>query len=98
MKNFFNIYKENLFLLLFALFIFVGSVYQGKYIYDGFHWGLVASNAEDYLNQKLPYKDFFVHYGFLTVVFHALALKFFSSISDIFTLFTKFLILDLFVS
>ena len=83
MKNFFNIYKENLFLLLFALFIFIGSVYQGKYIYDGFHWGLVASNAEDYLNQKLPYKDFFVHYGFLTVVFHALALKFFSSIYSI---------------
>ena len=61
--------------IFFCLYFLLGSLSQGRYVYDGFHWGLLASNANDLLNGKLPYKDFFVHYGILTLVFQSIALK-----------------------
>ena len=80
MKNSIYFKKSNFIIFTLGIIIFFGSVFQGSYIYDGFHWGLVASNAQDLLNGKKPYKDFFVHYGFLTVFFQAVALKFYNSV------------------
>lgn len=48
------------------------SIYQSLFIYDDFHWGLVFSNAIDFLDGKLPYKEIFIHYGFLTTFIHSL--------------------------
>ena len=80
MKNFFNFNTQNIFIFFFGILTFFGSIYQGLHIYDGFHWGLVGSNAQDFLNGKKPYEDFFIHYGFLTVLFQSLALKIYNSI------------------
>ena len=96
MKIVFDLKKKDLIILFFSLFSFVGSVYQGSYIYDGFHWGLVASNAQDLLNGKQPYKEFFVHYGFLTTLFQAIALKIFDSIYSILVLSAFFYALSIF--
>ena len=74
------------FLLFICLYSFYGSINQGSYIYDGFHWGLVASNANDFLNGKLPYKDFFVHYGFVTLLIQSIIYKIFSSIYSLIVL------------
>ena len=87
-----NIFKKlensrtNLILLFFLSYSFLGSVNQGAHVYDGYHWGLVASNANDFLSGKLPYKDFFVHYGFLTILFHAVAMKLFGSVYSLIVL------------
>ena len=81
---------HNIFVIIILILLFLGSIYQGSFIYDGFHWGLVASNAYDLLDGKLPYKDFFVHYGFLTVFFHSLSLFFSNNIYSIFV-FTAFI-------
>lgn len=80
MRNLIYSKKSNLVIFGLGILSFFGSVFQGSYIYDGFHWGLVASNGQDFLNGKKPYDDFFVHYGFLTVLFQALALKFYNSV------------------
>ena len=53
-------------LLTFFLISNLGVFYQGQFIYDSFHWGLVAQSALNLLKDDiLPYKDFFIHYGFL---------------------------------
>ena len=48
------------------------SIYQSLFVYDGFHWGLVFANAIDFIDGKLPYKEIFIHYGFVTTFIHAL--------------------------
>ena len=73
------------------------SVVQGSYIYDGYHWGLVASNANDLINGKLPYKDFFVHYGFLTTLIHAIAYSIYDSILSLIILTSFFYIFSIFL-
>ena len=83
-KDFEKFSKKNWFFwtlaIFFCLYSFLGSLNQGRFNYDGYHWGLVASNAKDFLEGKLPYKDFFVHYGIITLIFQTLALKIYSSI------------------
>ena len=86
MKKILNFKIQNVAIVLFGLFSFLGSMHQGSYIYDGFHWGLVASNASDFLNGKKPYDDFFVHYGFLTVLIQSFSLKIYNSVFSIFIL------------
>ena len=86
MKKILNFKIQNVAIVLFGLFSFLGSMHQGSYVYDGFHWGLVASNASDFLNGKKPYDDFFVHYGFLTVLFQSFSLKIYNSVFSIFIL------------
>lgn len=60
-------------LFFFCIFSLITSINQGKYIYDGYHWGFVAANANDFLNGKLLYKEIFVHYGILTLIIHSIA-------------------------
>ena len=55
-----------------------GSIWQSAYVYDGHHWGLMASNAYELLNNKIPYKEIFIQYGILTTIIHAISLKIFS--------------------
>ncbi len=64
--------------ILIAIFSFFISIWQAQYIYDGHHWGLMASNAKDLLEGKTPYRDIFVQYGLFTTIIHS----FFMKISD----------------
>ena len=89
-----NLLKKDLFLyfliFLFCIYSISISNYQGVHVYDGFHWGLVASSAYDFLNGKIPYKESFIHYGLLTTIIHSIFYKFTNSIISIF-LFTSIL-------
>ena len=89
--------KTNIVLYLFLFYSFYFSVKQGSYIYDGYHWGLVASNANDFINGKLPYKDFFVHYGFLTTLIHSIAYFIFDSILSLIILTSLFYVISIFL-
>lgn len=60
-------------LLLLPIFVVVFSVWQGTYNLDPHHWGLMLSNAKDLSLGKMPYKDIFIQYGFLTTLIHAAA-------------------------
>ena len=56
-------------LSVFFLIINFGSFFQAQFIYDPMHWGLVAQSALDLIKDNLlPYKDFFIHYGFLSTI------------------------------
>jgi hypothetical protein len=66
-------------LLLIFLISNFGTFFQSQFIYDGFHWGLVAQSALDLgKDNLLPYKDFFIHYGFLSTLTQSIILKLFS--------------------
>ena len=77
----------NFFTLLF--FFFYSAIFL-RYYYDGHHIGLLYSNALDLLKGKVPFKEIFIQYGFLTTLIHALVLKislnkvFFLTLSGIF--------------
>ncbi len=76
----YEINKNKLILVLISFFILsnFGSFFQAQFIYDAFHWGLVAQSALNLLeNNSLPYKDFFIHYGFLSTLTQALILLIF---------------------
>lgn len=65
-------------LLTFFLISNFGVFYQGQFIYDSFHWGLVAQSALNLVKDDiLPYKDFFIHYGFLSTLTQSLILSVF---------------------
>lgn len=69
--------KYNYFLILNLFFFlsFFGSIFQSIYVYDPFHWGLAQSSLELFSNSK-PYKDIFLHYGFLYTFTNSIILKF----------------------
>jgi len=64
-------------LIFFA--IIVGSVFQGIFSQDYHHYGLMLSNALDLSAGKLPYKEIFIQYGFLTTLIHSLTYSIFKS-------------------
>jgi|GEM_PF-1926407 len=51
-----------------AVAVIVASVVQGTYNLDPHHWGLMLSNAVDFDRGRVPYKDIFIQYGFLTTL------------------------------
>jgi hypothetical protein len=51
------------------------ACWQGKYTADPHHWGLMLSNASDINQGRIPYKEVFIQYGYLTSLVHAVALK-----------------------
>lgn len=59
-------------LIIFSLSI-AGSIWQGQYIIDHVHWGLMLGNAKDFVAGMVPYKDIYILYGFLTTLLHSLA-------------------------
>ena len=89
LNNFINNLKENNKFFYFIIFLFctysvIISNLQGIYTYDGYHWGLVASSANDYLNDKIPFKEIFIHYGILTTIIHSVLYSFTNSVYQIF--------------
>lgn len=70
---------------LFSAFFFIaciilitlGTLWQGQYSYDPIHWGLMLSNAKDLFEGKLPYKDIYIQYGFLTTAIQSFSYGFF---------------------
>ncbi len=71
-----NIDHKILFIIILSTLSFFISIYQSKYYYDGHHWGLMLSNAVDFLNGKKPYEEIFIQYGILNTIIHALFVKF----------------------
>ena len=72
--------KNNLILILLIFFLIgnFGSFFQAQFIYDSMHWGLVAQSAIDLTKDNmLPYKDFFIHYGFLSTLTQSVVLSIF---------------------
>jgi len=61
----------------FITLITLGTLWQGQYSYDPHHWGLMLSNAKDLFEGKIPYKDIYIQYGFLTTIIHAFSYWFF---------------------
>ena len=53
--------------------------FYSVYVYDGYHFGLIFSNALDLNNGKLPYKEIFIEYGYLTTLIHSLILDIFGN-------------------
>ena len=53
--------------------------YYSVYVYDGYHFGLIFSNALDLNSGKLPYKEIFIEYGYLTTLIHSIILNIFGN-------------------
>ena len=73
--------KSNYINFLFYILPFVSfyfSLYQLNQQYDGHHHGIVFSISEDFLNGKIPYRDFFPHYGISYIVINSLFIKIFN--------------------
>jgi hypothetical protein len=66
------------FFFLIALIDFLYSINLYQYIYDGHHHGYMITNAIDFINDRLPYKEIFIQYGIFTTLIHVFALKIFS--------------------
>ena len=60
--------KKNIYLLIFPIISFIGGLWQNQYIYDGYHWGFIFSNALDLIEGKIPYKEIFLEYGILQTI------------------------------
>ena len=63
--------------ILFFLITFLGSIVQSIYTYDSFHW-VISQSSIDLFSSRTPYKDFFIHYGFLFTLVNAIILKIFN--------------------
>jgi hypothetical protein len=67
-----------------ATFLVVGcSVVQGAYNLDPHHWGVMTSNAVDMARGRVPYKEMFIQYGFLTAFIQYLFFKLGNNIASI---------------
>lgn len=58
--------------LIIPLLVIVGTIFRGTYHLDPHHWGLMLGNAKDLYEGKIPYKEIFIQYGFLTTLLQAL--------------------------
>lgn len=74
---FYSFLKKNYFWFFFSIttinFFYSINLYQ--YIYDGHHHGYMITNAIDFINGRLPYKEIYIQYGIITTLVHALSLK-----------------------
>ena len=72
-------YKLLFIILPFISFFF--SLYQLNQQYDGHHHGVMYSITEDFLNGKVPYREFLPHYGMFFIYLNSIFIKiFFNSI------------------
>ena len=60
--------------LIIPIISLIGGLWQNQFIYDGYHWGFIHTNALELLNGKIPYKEIFLEYGILSVLINALLL------------------------
>jgi len=65
--------------LFFLGLLIILTLVQWPFIIDYHHHGLMYSNAMDLNNGKIPYKEIYIQYGFLTTYVHSIALKVYSS-------------------
>ena len=70
--------KKNIFLIL-PILSLIGGLWQNQFIYDGYHWGFIHTNALELLNGKLPYREIFLEYGILAVLINSLILIIFNN-------------------
>ena len=76
-----NFSKEILFLILsisLLLYSFYNSINTLSYIFDGGHHGSILLNGLDLINDKIPYKEIFLQYGFLNAVINSIFLNLFN--------------------
>ena len=74
-----NLINSNFINYLFIFCFFLYSLFIIKHHYDGHHLGLLYSNALDFISGKIPYKEIFLQYGFLTTLIHSLILIIFDN-------------------
>ena len=74
MKIFFKKYSYLMFLPILSI---IGGVWQGQYTDDPYHWGFIFSNAIDFLDGRIPYREIFLEYGILSTLIHAFTLVLF---------------------
>ena len=74
-----RVYIDYVLVAVLLLFVMAFSIWEGSYTYDPHHWGLMLSNAKDFADGRIPYKDIFIQYGLLTTIVHAVAYRFFGS-------------------
>jgi len=55
-------------MLFLSFFVIIASLFYGEYNFDPHHWGLMLSNAVDLSRGRIPYKEIFIQYGFLTAL------------------------------
>ena len=67
------------YIYLLPFFSVIYCYYYSVYVYDGYHFGLIFSNALDLNHGKLPYKEIFIEYGYLTTLIHSIVLKIFGN-------------------
>ena len=67
------------YIYLLSFFSVIYCYYYSIYVYDGYHFGLIFSNALDLNSGKLPYKEIFIEYGYLTTLIHSIILKIFGN-------------------
>ena len=72
-------YNINYYFFILPIVSLIYCVYYSLYFYDGYHFGLVFSNAIDLNDGKTPYKEIFIEYGYLTTFIHAFILKIFGN-------------------
>jgi len=51
------------------------SALEASYATEPNPWGYMLSNAKDFIEGRIPYKEIFIQYGFLTTLVHAFAFK-----------------------
>ena len=66
-------FQKNIFLII-PIISLIGGLWQNQFIYDGYHWGFIHTNALELLNGKIPYKEIFLEYGILSVLINSLLL------------------------
>ena len=70
--------KKNIYLFIFPIISLIGGLWQNQYIYDGYHWGFIFSNALDFIEGKMPYKEIFLEYGVLQTILNSVILILFN--------------------
>ena len=70
--------------LIIPIISLIGGLWQNQFIYDGYHWGFIYTNALELLNGKIPYREIFLEYGILSVLVNSFLLIIFDR--DLFSL------------
>ena len=72
-------YSKDIFFLTISLTLLLVSFYNSintlTYIFDGGHHGSILLNALDIINNKIPYKEIFLQYGFLNAFINSFFLN-----------------------
>ena len=66
--------KKNIIFYIIPILSLIGGLWQNQYIYDGYHWGFILTNAIELINGKIPYKEIFLEYGIVSVIANSITL------------------------